>query len=119
MRGIGLVRGGQNAISKSGLDGAAYDLGGYYCSDLLSAIGPGKLECATAGGQSGTGDHCSKGVQNMLFGFFDDVVRQSTSASRTHVGAELLHKRADALSGIVGSQKAGRRSDAQRKCGQD
>src|SRR5882762_2264591 len=88
---IGFVGMCENAISEGGLDRATYNFGGYNRGDLLSAVGTGKLERPPTGGQSGTGDHGSKRVQNMLFGFFDDVVGQSTGVGAAHVSAELLH----------------------------
>jgi len=65
-------------IGEGGLDRATFDFGGYYGGDLLSAVGNGQTRVPRDREAKWNRKSWQQRVQNMLFGFFDDVVGQST-----------------------------------------
>src|SRR5882762_8186248 len=92
---VGFIGMGKLAIGEGGLDGAAENSRCDYCGSLRAPVSAGEVEGNAAGRQLGTGDHGGEGIENMMFGFEQDVVGKGTVAGLGHVGAEDFHDVAD------------------------
>ena len=95
MRVVGFVGMGQHAVGERGLDGAANDVGGGDGGHFLAGMRARKLQRDASWREIDAGDHGRKRVEDVVFGFFDNVIGQGMSSGVAHVGAEARHHRAE------------------------
>src|SRR5438105_4801875 len=88
MRIVGFVRMRKHAVCERRIDGTADDVRCGYRGDFLALVCASELDRETSRWKFGTGNHRGESVEDDVLGFFDDLLRQFTSAGRTHVCAQ-------------------------------